>query len=440
MASASGSQTEGADDDGTADSESEASDTEGASAPSSSRSRWTILSGRTLSHTLDTKSASPNLGPDSGSASSGPKGQARVSPTTASFGAELGGRGEYVLVERRGAGGNAHNTAGALGERGSSSALGRWSSSLLEARDSGSHGRKRPGSPAVSASRSSAGQAGASGHSGGSRTRAGRSAQRTPEPSPREPSPPLTIDSIHSTYNPFPLFHIRVQEIPEVALLTGGLLFALIRLHGLRPTEVLTSIPPLPIYSMLSLTLAIPFIALFRRQASYYKVPFTDERGYRDPRAADDGITSALTLPVLLACAVYWDTYTSSSVGRPLGLEGVAPLVQVWESSGVYARVKTSALSLSPVDPTLFTDPAQVARALFKARHELVLMTALNGFILVLHLALAHSLLRIDRLPKSNAKRFFGFMTVAYVISGLIYVAFTTWDWISRGQGRFRLW
>lgn len=442
MASASGSQTEGADngqDSGDSDDSVSEDDEDYAHdsndddvAPNGNgtrRRRWTSMLG------VDMK----------GKGKGRERGHARLSPTSAFFpgGGDLGGRGEHVLVERRStsaggaaaSGSNANGGSAGGGERRATSALGRWGSSLLDARDAGGSSRRRPGSPAIS-SRSRAGHRDKSGAGDG---------KGSPPGAERSPSPPLTMDSIQSTYNPFPLFHVRVQQIPEVALLTGGLLFALIRLYGMSASpNVFPYVPPLPFTSMLAFVLAIPFLALFRRQSHYFKAPFTDERGYRDPQAADDGVTAALILPVLLACAVYWDTYVSGNAGHPPGLEGIGPLVQVWEASGVRIASAPSNKILSAIAtplaaPVLDTSPLESARALFLARHQLVLMTALNSVILVLHLVLAQTLFKIERLPKSNTKRFFGFMAVAYAISTAIYFSFTAWDWSRDGQLRCQL-
>lgn len=299
--------------------------------------------------------------------------------------------------------------------------FGGWGSVLFESLDGRSHSasgaRRRPSSPAV-ASRSPR------------PTMRGRGSVRTPEPPPRTPTPPLTLDDINSTYNPFPLFHIRVHLIPEVALLVLPLLYGLWRLYTMH--NATASSQPLPYFAFLALALSIPFIALFRRDTSYFKAPFTDERGYRDPKAADDGIAVALALPLLLAMACYWDIHagavaaaagTESSTG--FGLEGIAPLVAVWESRGVHA--------LPSLDYTTLLAPAASAVALLTSRHQLVLLTALNTAILLLHLLLARTVLKIERLPKGNTKRFFGFMGVAVAISSTVWAALSAWDYLREG-------
>ena len=162
-----------------------------------------------------------------------------------------------------------------------------------------------------------------------------RKTRRPPVELPRAPTPPLTFDSIQSTYNPFPLFHIRWGLLAEVVLLDAALVVALYRLHSMVPSPTYPSLIPLPIAFLSLLAVFIPFIALFRRPTSYFKVPFTDERGYRDPQAADDGIAAALVLPVLLASACLWDTYSTPFPAVAIGLDNIAPLVSVWTSSGL---------------------------------------------------------------------------------------------------------
>lgn len=322
-----------------------------------------------------------------------------------------GGRGEHVLVERRS---GSLNPASAEGKR---SGLGGWGSALFDAREGSLSTKRRPSSPAVSVRNARP-------------SPRGRTAARTPEPAPREPTPPLTLDSIQSTYNPFPLFHIRLHQIPEVALLVLPLLFALGRLYLTSP--LCASLPslPLPFAALALFTLSIPFIALFRRSEHYFQVPFTDERGYRDPKAADDGIAVALALPLLLALACYWDVLSGADgKGGGIGLEGISPLIAVWESQGVHALSR----QLPRITSQDLLHPLASARALLTARHELVLLTALNSAILVLHLVLAKSVLKIEKLPKSNTKRFFGFMAMAMGVSTCVYAGFSVWAYLRPG-------
>ncbi|GAA5954161.1 hypothetical protein JCM21900_006948 [Sporobolomyces salmonicolor] len=325
------------------------------------------------------------------------------------------GRGGHVLVQKR-----SLSPAG-WREKGHAAASQKersWGSALLDTLEGNSHSykeRRRPATSATSSFRPTRLS---------SRTRPTRP---SPDPPPRPPSPPLTIDSIQSTYNPFHLFDIRTNLIFEVVILLLPLLFALFRLYNMTPTAVFPSVPALPFRSLLLFTLAVPFIALFRREGHYFKAPFTDERGYRDPRSADDGVAAALTLPMLLASAVFWDTYSNADgTGRGVGLEGIRPLVEVWEAHGVHASNPSHLLS---VDPSILSSPLEAARALFQARYELVLLTALNAVCLLIHLAMARTVFRIERLPKSNTKRFFGFMGVAISVSLFIWAAFSAWNW-----------
>lgn len=264
--------------------------------------------------------------------------------------------------------------------------------------------------------------------SSGNRGGRGRPTQKVVEPPPREPTPPLTIDDI--TFNPFPLFHIRWHLLPEVTLLVSALVFALLRLRSMTANETFPEIPSLPFGWLFLYALVIPFIALFRRPNTYFKVPFTDERGYRDPLAADDGIACALVLPVLLSCATLWDTYSRGEASSQLGFDGIRPLVHVWEAHGIHGLDHLRGLGF---DPATLATPLASARALLAARHELVLLTALSSACLVFHLVLAKTVLRIEHLPKSNTKRFFGFMAVALVVSVAIWAGLGVWDWRREG-------
>ncbi|GAA6044123.1 hypothetical protein JCM8097_004718 [Rhodosporidiobolus ruineniae] len=362
------------------------------------------------------------------------------------------GRGEHVLVEKRstspsalrGKGrsvasgfrrfsGQASGTGGSTAPAENRGEKRSWATTLLDTLDarrdhhhqhpSASKDRRRPSSPSF--------------HS----APIPRSARASPRPRmqhrvspdtvprPRSPSPPLTLDSINGGWNPFSLFHIRRQLIFEVTLLVLPLLFALFRLHRMAPTAVFPSIPTLPTVLLTLFTLSVPFLALFRRPTSAFHPPFTDARGFRDPAQADDGVATALTLPILLASAVWYDTYArADGLGGGVGIEGLGGLVEVWEANGIHAT------GVSEAEKAALASPLETARALFTARYELVLLTFLNAVALLVHLGLSKSLLRIEKLPKSNAKRFFGFMGVATVISTLVGIGFSLWSYFYPGS------
>jgi len=339
------------------------------------------------------------------------------------------GRGEHVLVKKRStspgsARGGEHGHGGG-GGGGSAHRERSWGSALLDTLEghSQSKERRRPVSPTLSALRGGRGSAARN-----------RPTKVLPEPpAVREPSPPLTFDSIRPGWSsPFALYHIRTSLVFEVVILVVPLGFALWRLYSMVPTHVFPSIPSVPLAALIVFTVAVPFISLFRREGHYFKAPFTDERGYRDSKQADDGVAAALVLPILLAVAVWWDTYaTADATGRGVGLEGIRSLVDVWEHNGVHAAASPR---LAPgFDPAVLSAPLERARALFQARYELVLLTALNAACLLLHLALARTLFRIERLPKSNTKRFFGFMAVATTLSSGVWALIALCDWLVDG-------
>ncbi|GAA6051494.1 hypothetical protein JCM3770_004561 [Rhodotorula araucariae] len=401
MASASGSQTDGVD----GEPESSSGESDGDDAVLRAR----FFGGESLLFDTDT-------------ASLGTQQDGRRLSTPVQQWAGERGRGEHLLVQKRSASSSSFrsNGSGSSGQKERS-----WGSALLDTLEGTSHGkdRKRPSSPVVHMLR------------GTRSTPRSRSSRGTPEPPPvREPSPPLTLDSIRPGWtSPFPLYHIRGSLVFEVVILLIPLLFALFRLYTMVPTAVFPSIPGLPFAALILFILSVPFIALFRREGHYFKAPFTDERGYRDSKYADDGVAAALTLPFLLACAVWWDTYaTADATGRGVGIEGVRSLVDVWEANGVTAA--SSPRLASSFDPAVLTAPIERARTLFRARYELVLLTALNAACLLLHLALARTLFRIERLPRSNAKRFFGFMGVATTLSAGIWAVFAMCDWFFEGD------
>ena len=327
------------------------------------------------------------------------------------------GRGGHVLVEKRSL------SPSSMRERiksGSEPKKERsWGTALLETLEGNNHSyreKRRPSSPVTVRNPRP--------------NPRGRSLRTTNDsPPPREASPPLTMDSLNSSYNPFSLFHIRTHLIFEVVILLVPFLFAIYRLYTMIPTALFPSVPFIPFRSLLLLAVSVPFIALFRRDSHYFQAPFTDERGYRDPKQADDGVAAALTLPILLASAVWWDTYSNADdTGGGMGFEGVRSLIEVWEAHGVHAINSTN-----PIDLSILNSPIERARALFTSRHQLVLLTSLNAVCLLIHLVMSRTVFQIEKLPKSNTKRFFGFMGVAAGVSTTIWILFTVWDYLIGG-------
>lgn len=332
------------------------------------------------------------------------------------------GRGEHVLVERR-------PSSSVPSNWGTPSGLRMYA---FEAAAAAVSGGKRRGSPAPNGNSSLARHLHSYSPATSSSTSKTRRATPTyshpPQPPP-SPPPPLTFDSIQSTFHPFTLvsqhlsLHFRPHLIPEVILLSSALLFALYRLSTIpSDTPGFSSSLPLllPIFS--GLPFLIPFLALIRSSPSaYHKVPFTDSRGYRSPLAADDGVAAALGLPLLLASACLWDTFSSLSSYPNIivGLEHTLPLPMLWEAAGIHAKPP----------PAPGTSPLDIATALIDSRGQLVILTALNAACLLLHLGLAKTLLRIERVPEGNTKRFFGFMAFAWGVSGLIWLGAGVWDW-----------
>lgn len=408
LASASGSQTDGADEGG-----------ESSCSGSSSSESEAVDSARTFGDRLNVDSVSL-LGRRYARGRA-----AEDSPAPAGFVLGVGemGRGDRVLVKKRSSSpralrGHAHASASAR-ER-------SWGSALLDTLEGNSHSgsreRRRPASPTVHTVRTSR----ASGR--------GKPAKPSPEEEKREPTPPLTLDAIRPGWSsPFPLFHIRRSLILEAVILVVPLGFALYRVWSMRPSALFPSVPAIPIYALAAYTVAIPFIALFRRDGHYFKAPFTDERGYRDPALADDGIAVALVLPILLATATWWEVYsTADATGRGVGLPGIRPLIDVWEANGVHA---SGSARLPPsFNLAALSQPVERARTLFRARYELVLLTSLNAVTLLLHLALARTVLRIENLPTSNTKRFFGFMAVSGAISSAVWALLTVANHRTEGK------
>ena len=223
----------------------------------------------------------------------------------------------------------------------------------------------------------------------------------------------LTMDSLTSTFNPFSSFDFRWQQLPETVLLLIGLSIGIYRLYSITPTTMYPSIPPLPVYSLLLLLPFVPLITLFRSPTQYYKLPFTDQRAYRDPSRADDGIAVAIVSPILLAIACFWDVY-ANDLSRPggIGLEGIETLGRIWD-----AEERMVGFGMK-----------EVGRVVLLARWQLFVITVSNTLVLLLHLLLAKTVLRIEKLPLSNMKRFFGFAALSIGVSCSLFLSLKFWE------------
>lgn len=253
----------------------------------------------------------------------------------------------------------------------------------------------------------------------GARSSSKASTRQKPE-SPK--SPPLRLVDLQSNFNPFALYHVRKDLVPELMLVLLAFLIGIWRTATLRPLVASLALPQIPVYSLLIVAAALPFVTLLRRPKHYFRTPFTDERGYRDPSLTDDGIATALVLPTLLALSVVWEAYRGH-----VGLEGIKPLVDVWSSEGLPAVTK------GRFDVKQLVKPKQVQSAVLHSRAQLVHITLLNSGVLLLHLLLAATILRVEKVPRTNTKRFFGSLVLNTTISVVVYLLFKAWN-LKSGQ------
>lgn len=205
----------------------------------------------------------------------------------------------------------------------------------------------------------------------------------------------------------------RLDILCEVLLLTSAMSLAAYRISSLPISDIIPPAAPLII-----LTGLMPFITLFRRSApsTHLMVPFTDERGYRDRNAADDGFASGVGLPVLLAAGVAWDARVALHNNIYLTFDGVSLLPDLWRQSLPATAAADTPLATS--------SPSSV---LLDSRIALLVLTTLNVYVLIIHLVLSRTILRINWLPLSNTKRFFGALLLSSflsVLGGSITAAF----------------
>jgi hypothetical protein len=259
-----------------------------------------------------------------------------------------------------------------------------------------------------------------------------RSASPSPNPRRRAPSPSPTIDA---NYQPSTSLNVpgsprtfaavqaaggrrfRLDVLSEVSILTLVMGLACYRIASLPIANIFPPAAPLIV-----VTILMPFMTLFRRSApsTHLMVPFTDERGYRERSAADDGFPVAVALPILLSAGAVWDCFVSMQKGDYLKFEDIRILPDMWNATGL---------------PAVRAPQVQLAQTLLTSRICLLVLTTINVFVLIFHLILARTVLRVNWLPLSNTKRFFGALTLALSVSGF---AGGIAAWCARyGHGKF---
>ncbi|GAA93631.1 uncharacterized protein L969DRAFT_91296 [Mixia osmundae IAM 14324] len=198
---------------------------------------------------------------------------------------------------------------------------------------------------------------------------------------------------------------VRWPLVPEVCVL--ALVFALVLRQANASALSAPLAVPVSFGPIILLVAIVPFIAILRRTApvTYLMVPFTDERGYRDASAADDGFAVGALLPPMVATAVFADACYRGETP----LRNIRALVDQWSVAGTQNVTVTSASELHELQ--------------LQARAALMLMITINSYILVLHVFLARTILKVSLLPRNNTKRFFGAVVVSAGVGALISLA-----------------
>ncbi|KAH8928340.1 hypothetical protein BT69DRAFT_1277161 [Atractiella rhizophila] len=118
--------------------------------------------------------------------------------------------------------------------------------------------------------------------------------------------------------------YFRFSLIPSTLILCFSLTLLVYRFSTL-PTS------PLPPSFLAFCSLFVFLISIVRLTPdSYLMVPFTDERGYRSAKLADDGSMFSFAMPILLAGGCYWDTFRD----RTPPLPGLSTLPEIWLAQG----------------------------------------------------------------------------------------------------------
>ncbi|KNE98632.1 hypothetical protein PSTG_08183 [Puccinia striiformis f. sp. tritici PST-78] len=118
--------------------------------------------------------------------------------------------------------------------------------------------------------------------------------------------------------------------------------------------------------------LATILVILSITHHSYARVPFTDQRGYRDSRIADDGLVLAIGIPLILASTLY---LTSSSTTTTTTIH----LMQIWNRSP----------KLIHNEQLLSYTQSDYLNSLCSARLDLLGFTILNLYSLLLDISLS---------------------------------------------------
>ena len=231
---------------------------------------------------------------------------------------------------------------------------------------------------------------------------------------PRSPSP-SAASSPAARSRPSRWYHLpfRIDLLAEVSILTLSLVIAAYRMQQFRtPFDAeMRKLLPIPLSPLVMLLALIPGVALFRPNTvkGSYMFPFTDERGYRTPATVDDGFAAGATIPVLLAAGFLWDGVRAGRIDVDATFGGIGLITDVWQSAGLIPNVQHN------------HEQGAVHRTVIIARISLLLSTSINTFILILHILLSRTVLRVERLPTNNTKRLFGALGLSSLVS------FTLW-------------
>lgn len=238
---------------------------------------------------------------------------------------------------------------------------------------------------------------------------------------------------LHSTYTNL----IKPSSISESILILLGLLLAWYRLNQII-IPFSSSSDPIHLLSFF-IIIFISIVSLRHRaqpgdQAgfnTYFRVPFTDARGYRDPAQADDGLAIGLGLPLIVSSAVLYSiikqisihnlsSFSSSSQPPTHPLLHQTHLLQLWSNS----HSNHFNASIPSHHHQHHSKLHQlILNRLLQARLDLFSFTIINLFSLLLDLALASLAHRLAYLPINNSTRFFGSTLKSSLIASLFGLA-----------------
>ncbi|MBW0478914.1 hypothetical protein O181_018629 [Austropuccinia psidii MF-1] len=195
--------------------------------------------------------------------------------------------------------------------------------------------------------------------------------------------------------------------VAESILIFIPLSLAIFRLFQIN--TILTS-RLLPFSSLYVICLILITITFWRhrsearsRSSIYFMISFTDQRGYRDRSEADDGLSLAIGLPLIVCLAVLWSTFDQ-------------PQLTHWHSTHLVKFWNQSPILSNSILPPSFSNSDFLVN-LSEARVDLLCFTIINLISMIIDLCLSFLASQLSCLPINNKTRLLGSITKSFILA-----------------------